>query len=121
MSLIETVELEAKLKTVKIIPPSLKPINNEPVYTSEFESVYKKNQNLITETSQGDVESYLDLFVSYKLKVQQAKEYRLDTFQKLFKLLTLKSKHIDICVSRSFFLNHWLFLSRTEFTNNRVD
>lgn len=56
-------------------------IDDDPVYTDEFVTVYKKNQNLIVDSSKNDVESYLELFVAYKLKVQQAKELKLDTLQ----------------------------------------
>jgi len=57
-------------------------IDDDPVYTDEFITVYKKNQNLIVESPENGVESYLELFVAYKLKVQQAKELELDTLQK---------------------------------------
>lgn len=53
-------------------------VADEPVSTSEFINVYKKNLNLIKNEENG-VENYLELYINYKLKVKQAKELRLDT------------------------------------------
>lgn len=47
-------------------------INDQPVYTKEFKRVYKKNLDLVQEDSQKDVESYLELFIDYKLKIKEA-------------------------------------------------
>lgn len=47
-------------------------INDEPVFTREFHRVYKKNLDLVQEESQKDVESYLELFIDYKLKILEA-------------------------------------------------
>jgi len=47
-------------------------INDTPVYSKEFKSVYKKNLELVQDESQKSVEGYLDLFVDYKLKVEEA-------------------------------------------------
>lgn len=57
-------------------------VDDEIVYTDEFLAVYNKNQGLIAESEDNDLESYLDLYVAYKLKVKEAKELKLDTFQK---------------------------------------
>ncbi|MBI9041346.1 peptidylprolyl isomerase [Lutibacter sp.] len=57
-------------------------IDNEPVYTQEFVNVYKKNINLIDDSSKKGIENYLNLYVNYKLKVKEAFELRLDTFPK---------------------------------------
>jgi peptidyl-prolyl cis-trans isomerase SurA len=56
-------------------------IDAEPFYTEEFLNVYKKNQKLFTD-SESDKESYLKLFIDYKLKVKEAKSIGLDTLQK---------------------------------------
>lgn len=47
-------------------------INNKPVYASEFERVYNKNLDLVQDDSQKNIDSYLDLFVNYKLKLEEA-------------------------------------------------
>lgn len=48
-------------------------VDDEPVYTSEFLKVYNKNLNLVQDESQKDVDGYLELFTSYKLKLKEAK------------------------------------------------
>ncbi len=56
-------------------------LDNEPYYSQEFLTVYKKNLQLVTD-SKSDLESYLKLFIDYKLKVKEAKSLGLDTLQK---------------------------------------
>lgn len=53
-------------------------IENTPVYKQEFLRVYKKNLNLVKDASQKSVDGYLELFVDYKLKVQEAYAQKLD-------------------------------------------
>ncbi len=53
-------------------------INEEPVYASEFKTVFKKNLDLVLDESQKDVDGYLDLFIDYKLKVTEAYAQGLD-------------------------------------------
>lgn len=53
-------------------------IDNEPVYVSEFERVYKKNLDLVKDESQKDVDEYLKLFINYKLKLKEAYTRELD-------------------------------------------
>ena len=53
-------------------------IENTPVYKQEFLRVYKKNLDLVKDASQKSVDGYLDLFVDYKLKVQEAYAQKLD-------------------------------------------
>jgi len=53
-------------------------VNEKPVYTSEFKRVYNKNLDLVKDESQKDIDSYLDLFVDYKLKVEEAYAQKLD-------------------------------------------
>ena len=53
-------------------------IENTPVYKQEFLRVYKKNLNLVKDASQKSVDGYLELFVDYKLKVQEAYSQKLD-------------------------------------------
>lgn len=57
-------------------------IDNEPVLASEFIRVYSKNLELVQDESQKDIETYLDLFINYKLKIKEAKRLGLDKEQK---------------------------------------
>ncbi|PKA82063.1 peptidyl-prolyl cis-trans isomerase SurA [Ulvibacter sp. MAR_2010_11] len=62
-------------------------VNDKPVYTSEFKRVYKKNLDLVKDESQKNVESYLDLFIDYKLKIAEAYAQKLHkdaTYKKEF-------------------------------------
>ena len=51
-------------------------VNDSPVYVDEFHRVYNKNIDLIKDSDQRDVKTYLDLFINYKLKLAEA--YSLD-------------------------------------------
>jgi len=63
-------------------------INDQPVYTSEFKTVFNKNLELVLEESQKDVDGYLDLFIDYKLKVTEAYAQGLDKDEKYIKEFT---------------------------------
>ncbi|WP_214114294.1 peptidylprolyl isomerase [Aequorivita echinoideorum] len=54
-------------------------IDGNPVYSNEFKRVYKKNLELVQDESQKDIDSYLQLFIDYKLKIAEAKAQGLDT------------------------------------------
>lgn len=47
-------------------------VNNDEVTTADFVRVYEKNLALINDTEENSPEQYLDLFIDYKLKVQEA-------------------------------------------------
>ena len=47
-------------------------VNDSLVYVDEFNRVYNKNIDLIEENNQKDFESYLELFINYKLKLAEA-------------------------------------------------
>ncbi|MCK8522739.1 peptidylprolyl isomerase [Aquimarina sp. D1M17] len=53
-------------------------IDDTPVYTSEFKTVYLKNIDLVQDNSQKDIDEYLNLFINYKLKLKEAKFLGLD-------------------------------------------
>ena len=53
-------------------------VNGQPVPRSEFEYSFNKN-NAEGVIDKKNVEEYLDLFINYKLKVEAAKEAKLDT------------------------------------------
>ncbi|MBU2951546.1 peptidylprolyl isomerase [Tamlana agarivorans] len=48
-------------------------VGNDSVYASEFIRVYQKNLDLVQDESQKDVDAYLKLFTSYKLKIKEAR------------------------------------------------
>ena len=74
-------------------PNVLFTINNEPYDTSEFIKIYKKNHAILANSEENSIENYLDLYVAYKLKVKEAKEFGFDTVQKFKKELnTYKEK-----------------------------
>ncbi len=54
-------------------------IDGNPVYASEFVSVFKKNLDLVQDDTQKSVTGYLDLFIDYKLKIAEAYNQGLDT------------------------------------------
>lgn len=53
-------------------------VENTPVYAKEFIRVYNKNLDLVQDESQKDIDAYLELFVDYKLKLQEAKALGFD-------------------------------------------
>ncbi len=53
-------------------------INNQPVYVSEFKTVYEKNLDQIKEEEK-DIDKNLELFINYKLKLLDAYQLKLDT------------------------------------------
>lgn len=48
-------------------------VGNEKVSRIEFEQIYLKNNQMVSETDRKSLEQYLDLFIIYKLKVAEAK------------------------------------------------
>ncbi len=54
-------------------------IGKEPVTVLEFKNVYQKNLSLVVDDNQKDVQNYLDLYVNFKLKLNEAKRLQLDT------------------------------------------
>lgn len=54
-------------------------VADTPVYTEEFTRIFNKNLDLVKDESQKDVDSYLKLFINYKLKIQEAQAKGLDT------------------------------------------
>ena len=49
-------------------------VDKEDVLASEFIRVYNKNLDLVKDESQKDIDNYLELFIDYKLKLQEAKK-----------------------------------------------
>ncbi|OZV67695.1 peptidylprolyl isomerase [Winogradskyella aurantia] len=53
-------------------------VDDVPIEASEFLRVYNKNLDLVKDESQKDIDTYLQLFVEYQLKLQEAKRLKLD-------------------------------------------
>jgi len=63
--------------------PVLFTVDNDAVNVSEFNYIYNKNNGENANYSKESIEEYLDLYVKFKLKVQKAKELKLDTIKVL--------------------------------------
>lgn len=63
--------------------PVLFTVEDTPVKKSEFEYIYSKTNGEKADFSQESLDEYLDLYVKFKLKVQKAKEMKLDTIKSL--------------------------------------
>lgn len=63
--------------------PVLFTVEDTPVNQSEFEYIYNKNNGSKADYSQESLEEYLDLYTKFKLKVQRAKDLKLDTIPSL--------------------------------------
>lgn len=56
-------------------------VKGKPVYKSEFESIYKKNNKEVS-VSKEALDEYMVLFTNFKLKVSEAEEMGMDTVKK---------------------------------------
>lgn len=63
--------------------PVLFTVEKDPVHVSEFKYIYSKTNGDKADFSRESLEEYLDLYTKFKLKVQKAKEMRLDTIESL--------------------------------------
>ncbi|MES2730800.1 MAG: peptidylprolyl isomerase [Bacteroidota bacterium] len=69
----------------KVSEPKQKPstvivsVGNTPIYSSEFEYVYKKNSLSTDSSSEQNLRDYLNLYTNFKLKVMEAEGQGLDT------------------------------------------
>lgn len=61
--------------------PVIMTINGNPVTRSEFEYSFNKNDGQQDAAEKTSLQEYVDMFVNYKLKVEAAKEARIDTAQ----------------------------------------
>ncbi|KAB1067179.1 peptidylprolyl isomerase [Tamlana haliotis] len=88
-------------------------VGDQPVYASEFVRVYQKNLDLVQDESQKDVDEYLKLYTSYKLKVKEARnlgfhekpgyQKELDNYKKqLAKSYLSDSKVTDALVEEAY-------------------
>jgi peptidyl-prolyl cis-trans isomerase SurA len=58
-------------------------INNKPVSVEEFEKMYTKNLDLVQDPEQKDIDNYRQLFINYKLELEDAYQKKYDTLPKL--------------------------------------
>ncbi len=58
-------------------------INNKPVSTDEFEKMFTKNLDLVQDPEQKDIDNYRQLFINYKLELEDAYQKKYDTLPKL--------------------------------------
>jgi peptidyl-prolyl cis-trans isomerase SurA len=63
--------------------PVLFTVNGKPVYASEFKYIYAKANQEKADFSEKSLREYLELYTNFKLKVQKARDSRLDTITSL--------------------------------------
>lgn len=63
--------------------PVLFTVGDTPVHLSEFTYIYSKTNGQNADFSQKSLEEYLDLYVRFKLKVQEARQMQVDTIPSL--------------------------------------
>ena len=63
--------------------PVLFTVDGTPVHRSEFDYIYSKTNGPDADYSKESLDEYLNLYVNFKLKVQKAKEMKLDTIKSL--------------------------------------
>lgn len=66
----------------QVVDPVLMKINGAPVYRSEFEYAFNKNNGSLSDKEQS-IEEYLPMFIDFKLKVEEAKYLRYDTISSI--------------------------------------
>jgi len=54
-------------------------LNGNKVYNTEFSRVYEKNLSLVNDPQQKEIDNYLELYINYKLKLEEAYELKMDT------------------------------------------
>lgn len=62
-------------------------VGKESITKNEFIQAYQKN-NLLSESTEKDLREYLDLFINYRMKVQEAQSLQMDTAQAFQKELS---------------------------------
>lgn len=73
--------------TAQTVDPVLLTIDGQPVYQSEFEYIYSKN-NTENAIDPKTIDEYIDLFVNFKLKVAEAEAQGIDTTAAFIKELS---------------------------------
>ncbi len=67
--------------------PVLFTVNGNPIHLSEFEYIYNKNNGKDADYSTKSLQEYLNLYIKFKLKVQAARDMKVDTIPALIKEL----------------------------------
>ena len=62
-------------------------INDKNIGTNEFENLYTKNLELVQDPSQRDIDNYKDLFIAFKLELEDAYQNKYDTIRSFKKEL----------------------------------
>ena len=62
-------------------------INGKAVSSAEFENLYTKNLDMVQDPTQKDIDNYLNLFINYKLQLEDAYQKKYDTLPHLVKEL----------------------------------
>ncbi len=73
--------------TAQMSDQTLFTVNDRPVSVGEFEYIYKKNNQKNASYNRDSLRNYLDLYIKFKLKVEEARNQKLDTIQQLKKEL----------------------------------
>jgi peptidyl-prolyl cis-trans isomerase SurA len=71
------------LLTAQANDPVLFTVKGNPVNVSEFVGIYSKTNQDKADFSRASLEEYLDLYIKFKLKVQKARDLKLDTLPAL--------------------------------------
>lgn len=81
-------------------------LNGKSIKVSEFKSVYEKNLDVLESDDEKNVRNNLDLFINYKLKVEEAYSLQLDTLRSYKRELeTYKNQLIAPYLQDKEFLN----------------
>lgn len=73
-------EVKINQEQISIVEPVLLTVGNEKITKSDFLAVYNKNNtSKDSKIDRKDLEEYLDLFINFRLKVQEAERLKLDT------------------------------------------
>lgn len=67
--------------------PVLFTVAGQPVYVSEFDYIYNKNNGKDADYTKKSLADYLNLYIKFKLKVKAAREMQVDTIPALIKEL----------------------------------
>ena len=67
--------------------PVLFKVADNPVHVSEFKYIYSKTNGEKANFSENSLQEYLDLYTKFKLKVQKARDMKIDTIPRLIKEL----------------------------------
>ncbi|MEO6191173.1 MAG: peptidylprolyl isomerase [Saprospiraceae bacterium] len=79
--------LSNQIGVAQKLDPTLFTINQNPIKVSEFEYIYNKNNGKDANYTKSSLDEYLNLYIKFKLKVQAARDMKLDTIPSLIKEL----------------------------------